>query len=564
VRYNRVKYQALSNSVNDLEFDLAVIGAGPVGVKASILAASKYGKKVALIDAPRASGVLINEESGQDLSIGGPTGLFSKALRDTSKQIRVQSLRGMGLREDSIWNEIINSCEDLAKLNSDEVFRQLEYNDVEYVEGFASFHENGDTETIVVSPLKREIKAKHILIATGSKPFQPSLIPFDGERIFDSDSINQLSYLPSSIAITGSGIIAIEFAKIFRNLGAEVTLIIRGNRPRDALMNIGLDRDVASTLVADLVQSGIKFERNAQVKSIEISTQSTEIRGPIKILLEAKGGMERSEGCATEIKCDAYLAAVGRTPMTKTLNLESAGIETDEFGGLKVDGTLKTTAKNVYGAGDVLGRPFLASTGVVQGTAVVEHLYGGHFPAESSFDSSSNENDSEPCIESSLSSTGENFDPASLSSNPFAFPTGIWSTPEAAYFGLSKEQAEARGIEVGEGIALYCQSLRGLVFNPTGGLLKLVYEKASGQILGVHICGNDACELIHYGMELVKGRKTIHRLIDNLYSAVTYHELYSIAANAAIDEAGARKNRAAAGRALAARNRATKRRQLND
>jgi NAD(P) transhydrogenase len=202
----------LSSTISDDDtFDLAVVGAGPVGVRASILAASTYHKKVALIDAPRASGVLMNEESQQDLSIGGPTGLFSKALRDVSKQIKVSTLRGMGLREDSIWNEITSSCLELAKLNADDVFRQLEYANVEYIEGFVCFDgsdDNTSTEKLIISstnPAKRIIKAKNILIATGSKPFRPDSIPFDGKRIFDSDSINQLSYLPSSIAITGSG-----------------------------------------------------------------------------------------------------------------------------------------------------------------------------------------------------------------------------------------------------------------------------------------------------------------------------------------------------------------------
>jgi NAD(P) transhydrogenase len=130
---------------------------------------------------------------------------------------------------------------------------------------------------------------------------------------------------------------------------------------------------------------------------------------------------------------------------------------------------------------------------------------------------SATEND-ELCIEDRLSSAGVNFDPKSLASNPFAFPTGVWSSPEAAYYGLSKQQAQNLGIEAGEGIALYCQCLRGLVFD-SNGILKIVFEKATGIILGVHICGNDACEIIHYGMELVKGRKTLQTLTENLYSA---------------------------------------------
>jgi NAD(P) transhydrogenase len=445
----------------------------------------------------------------------------------------------------------------LATQNAQDVFRQLDYAGVDYIEGFASFPDGGGTDSLLVSHSDgvsvETIAAKNILIATGSKPFRPAGIPFDGKRVFDSDSINQLCFLPKSIAITGSGIIAIEFAKIFRNLGADVTLIIRDQIPRNALMKIGLDKDVAATLVADLVRSGIKIERGAQVKAFVMPPKDN-MRAPLKIELEAPGGVPLPVGRREEIRVDAYLAAVGRKPNTSNLNLQSAGIKTDDYGGLIVDSRLKTTCSsgNVYAAGDVLGRPFLASTGVAQGIAAVAAMFGP--PEDDPVARSKCDPDDEMCIESDISLAGESFDPTSLAANPFAFPTGVWSSPEAAYYGFSAQQAEEVGIDAAEGIALYAECLRGRVFSPNG-LLKLVYEKPAGRILGVHICGDDACELIHYGMELVKGRRTIKDLTSSLFSAVTYHEMYKIAAQAALDEVGARKRRAAAGAAVAARNR---------
>jgi NAD(P) transhydrogenase len=177
-------------------YDLAVIGAGPVGAQAAMVAAAApYNKRVVLIDAPRASGMLMNEATQEDLSIGGPTGLFSKALRDTSKHISVSTLRGMGLREESVWNEIISNCVDLASSNAQDVFRQLEFAGVLYVEGFATFPDSGGTNSVFVTSQDlsvQTIKAKNILIATGSTPFRPGGIPFDGVRVFDSDSINQV------------------------------------------------------------------------------------------------------------------------------------------------------------------------------------------------------------------------------------------------------------------------------------------------------------------------------------------------------------------------------------
>jgi len=327
-----------------------------------------------------------------------------------------------------------------------------------------------------------------------------------------------------------------------------VTLIIRDKIPRKAFMKIGLDIDIAASLVADLVRSGIKFERNAQVKHFDIPSGP---QSPIRIQLEGKNGEERSNG-NDEIFCDAYLAAVGRTPKTMELKLDSIGVNQDDYGGILVNGDLESNVKNVFAAGDVLGRPFLASTGVAQGVAAVESMFGSG--SDDIADSDCDPSTSDCPIDTDLSRTGDAFDPKSLVSNPFAFPIGIWSSPEAAYYGLSKQQAEELGIEAGEGMALYAECLRGQVFSPNG-ILKLVFEKPRGRVLGVHICGDDACELIHYGMELVRAQRTVADVVNNLYSAVTFHEMYRIAAMAALDESGARKRRAAAGNALARRNR---------
>lgn len=311
-------------------------------------------------------------------------------------------------------------------------------------------------------------------------------------------------------------------------------------------------RSVAATLVADLVRSGIRIERDAQVGKFTIPDNP---RTPLTIELKAKGGGPRKNGLRKEIKCNAYLAAVGRKPNTKSLNLDAVGIQVDEYGGILVDQNLCTTAPNgnIFAAGDVLGRPFLASTGTAQGQASVLSM----FPPQSRDQYSNFQCDpNDPsCVADGVARSGIAFDPASLAANPFAFPTGIWSSPEAAYYGFTKPQAIERGINAEESMALYAECLRGRVFSPNG-LLKLVFDKITGKIVGIHICGDDACELIHYGMELVKAGRTIQDLRNSLYSAVTFHEMYKIAAQNALDEKGARKRRAAAGKAVAARQRA--------
>ena len=307
-------------------------------------------------------------------------------------------------------------------------------------------------------------------------------------------------------------------------------------------------------------RSGIKIERGAQVKQFHVTRDND--KAPIVLDLEAARGGDRPTGATTSLKCDIYLAAVGRKPNTANLNLQTAGIRMDAYGGIEVDSELKSSAYggNVYAAGDVLGRPFLASTGIAQGLAAIQSMFKEDVPLATTEkgvklgDDADEGSTSNSVPVGELSMAGEKFDPKSLASNPFAFPTGVWSSPEAAYYGLSTQQCKEMGIDAGEGVALYAECLRGLVFSPNG-LLKLVFAKGSGLIMGVHICGDDACELIHYGMELVKSKRTIDDVLGNLYSAVTFHEMYRIAAMAAVDEAGARKRRAAAGRALTARNR---------
>ena len=260
-------------------------------------------------------------------------------------------------------------------------------------------------------------------------------------------------------------------------------MIIRDDIPRNALMKIGLDKDIAATLVADLVRSGIKIERGAQVCGFSVPKDNDQ--APVTIALQARDGKSLPPGRTTEIRCQAYLAAVGRKPNTQKLNLQTAGIKTDEYGGILVDSRLCSTAKsgNVFAAGDVLGRPFLASTGTAQGVAAINSMFGSTIRL-------CDEND-QFCVEGGISQAGVSFDPASLVANPFAVPSGIWSSPEAAYFGLSVQQAKELGIDAGEGVALYAECLRGRVFSPNG-LLKLVFEKPAGRIVGVHICGDDA------------------------------------------------------------------------
>ena len=526
--------------------DLCVVGGGPVGVRAAVNAAQR-GLSTVLIDAPQFSGVLADDD-GEDLSLGGPTGLFSKALRDISHRLNVESLRGMGLNDRTIFQELRILATTAASVSARDARYQLSTAGVDLVSGFATLGADSGTGEVEVEVREgpgasaiNAVRARKVLLATGSTPYLPSSIPFDGYRVFDSDTINGLTFLPRSVVITGSGIIALEYAKIFRNLGASVTLVVRDRVPMRALRKIGLDKDVAACVLTDLIRAGVTVVRGAEAVGFDVPESLDQ---SVTVTLKpVKGGAALE---TTSLKADIYMAAVGRTPNTGFLKRNAAGVDLDEYGCIVVDTQLETTRHGVFAAGDVVGRPSLASTGVAQGTAAVSAMFdsdgadggGGYDP------DAAKRSRGLPRL-----ATGANYDPMSLNADAFAYPVGIWSSPEIAYFGLTLEQAAARGVaKPAESIALYKECLRGCVFAPQG-LLKLVYDGDSGRIYGVHIVGDDACELVHYGMELVRAERTVGDVLRSTYSAVTFHELYQIAAGAALDPAAARKRRRLVGAA---------------
>ena len=271
-----------------------------------------------------------------------------------------------------------------------------------------------------------------------------------------------MSYLPRSIAITGSGIIAVEYAKIFRKLGSKVTLIFRDSSPKKALEKIGIDKDITAALVSDLRRSGVSFEKASVCESFVVPSatglKKQKKRLPLEITLKSSSSSESLE--KKILKVDAYVAAVGRRPRTGDLNLEKIAVNLDEFGNVLVDANLRSSNPRVFAAGDVLGRPFLASTGVAQGLKAVVGAVN-----------LLKDNLSDAKETNAPSIVGASFDPVSMAADPFAFPVGIWTSPEVAWFGLSLAQCAQRNIKAVEGIGLYREILRGVVFSPDG-LLK--------------------------------------------------------------------------------------------
>jgi len=333
-----------------------------------------------------------------------------------------------------------------------------------------------------------------VLVCTGSKSTRLPGIPFEeSHRIFDSDTINLLGYFPRSVTISGLGIIGIEFANIFNALGVkDVNILVRGD-VETSTKKLGMDMDVANELMRLLTKSGVKVLEGTSVSEFSYVPPP----GADDEYIE----MKLNDG--STMQTDLFFAATGRYPVGKNeeTGLESAGVEVADRGMVGIDKkTLATSSKNVYAAGDVIGPPALASTSMEQAQRAVSAMF--------------HEGDDD------VTKDANHDDPLSI---------GVWTIPEMGYFGLTKEQAEKEGYSVVEGTARFDQCLRGRVFAPDG-LCKLVVDEKEGTVLGCHLIGKEAAEMVHYGMALVKAGTSIFEILQTVYTAVTFHELFKEAA----------------------------------
>ncbi|MBT2188984.1 Si-specific NAD(P)(+) transhydrogenase [Sphingobium nicotianae] len=451
-------------------YDLVVIGSGPAGKRAAVQAA-KLGKSVLVVEGRRRVG-----------GVSVHTGTIpSKTLRETVLNLTGWRERGFYGRSYRVKKNIEGSDLD-ARLNKtlehevDVLEHQFQRNGVRTMEGFARFI---DPHSIMVkSPDESEliIQGERFLIAVGTAPFRPDYIPFDDDVILDSDELIEMPRVPRSMVVIGAGVIGIEYATIFSALDVQVTLI----EPRESFLDF-VDREIIDEFVHQLRDRNMIVRLGAKVT---------------QIVKDEAGKVVTTLEDGRSIRTEMLLFAAGRVGATASLGLENCGLAVDNRGRLKVDPkTFQTEVPHIYAAGDVIGFPSLASTSMEQGRIAACHAFGLPMP------------------------------PA-----PAYFPYGIYAVPEISTVGMSEQEVKEKKIPYECGIARFRETSRGQIMGLDSGMMKMIFSIRTRRLLGVHILGEGATELIHIGQAVLNLKGTIDYFIENTFNYPTLAEAYKIAA----------------------------------
>lgn len=463
--------------MSGFEYDLIVIGTGPAGQRAAIQAA-KLRKRVAIVERKTVlGGVCIN------------TGTIP------SKTLREAVLYFSGYRERSIYgashvgkqnvtlDDLLFRTSHVIRHELDVTRHQLMRNRVEMISATASFV---DPHTVRLQYVDgrghRDVTAAHVVIATGTHATRDGGIPFDDRLIFTSDDILRLDALPRTLAVVGAGVIGCEYACIFAALGVRVTIIDK--RPR--LLSF-VDAEIMDALVYHLRQNRVTLRLGEEVSGLHpVKADATAGRGE-RVKIELRSGKQ--------ITADKALYSIGRTGATEALQLERIGIKPDDRGRIAVNANYQTLHPHIYAVGDVVGFPSLASTSMEQGRLAACHAFS-----------------------------------VEARSVPELFPYGIYTIPEISIVGRNEEELTDAGVPYEVGKAHYREIARGQITGDNSGMLKLIFHLETRVLLGVHIIGEGATELIHIGQAVMSFGGTIDYFINTVFNYPTLAECYKTAA----------------------------------
>jgi len=457
-------------------YDLVVIGSGPGGIHAAIQA-SKLGKKVAIIEKT------VNKLGGAWIHTGT---IPSKTLREalaTVHSIKFHVGKDWVTRmvHDLSAQTLMGRAIQVADQEETVVRGYLERNGVDILVGCGTVEDEGHVRIISTQNTAEVIATESIIIATGSRPRRPDDIPFDGWRVVDSDEILKLKAVPEKMIIYGAGVIGCEYACIFNALGVDTTII----DARNVVMQT-LDREITEELKSIMEEQGIKFQLGHTLESVTT-------KGP-KVIADFSNDLKTES--------DVLFFAAGRVSNIESLGLDRHDIKTSARGAILVNEHYQTSKSNIYAVGDVIGAPALAATSAEQGRYAAAHAFN--------------------CRDRQF---------------PETFPIGIYTIPELSSAGKTEEELKEEKIDYVVGRAGFKEIARGYIRGDTRGLVKILVSTKTHKILGIHIVGPDACNLIHTGVSVMVYDGHIQDLVDKMiFNYPTLSETYRVAAFNALNK----------------------------
>jgi NAD(P) transhydrogenase len=474
--------------VSEFSYDVLVIGSGPAGQRAAIQAA-KLNKRAALVERKAVIG-------GTCINTGT---IPSKTLREAVLHLSGYRLRGLygasyTVKQNITMKDLLFRTEHVVRHELDVTQHQLMRNQVEVFTASAEFV---DPHTLRLTDVvddgngrgqrgSRDVTASNVVIATGTEATSDTHIPFDGQRICSSDDMLHLTRLPRSLTVVGAGVIGIEYASLFAALGVRVTIIDK----RQRLLPF-VDSEIVDMLAHHLREDRVTLRLGEEVSGMELITDASGDRVRIHL------------GSGKQIVTDCVLYSIGRTGATSTLNLEAAGLAVDDRGRMPVNADYQTSVPHIYAVGDVIGFPSLASTSMEQGRLAACHAFG-----------------------------------VDASSAPSLFPYGIYSIPEISMVGRTEDELTEAGVPYEVGKAHYREIARGQISGDTTGLLKLIFHLNTHALLGVHIIGEGASELVHIGQAVLTFGGTIEYFVNTVFNYPTLAECYKTAAFDGVNRLG--------------------------
>jgi NAD(P) transhydrogenase len=452
------------------DYDLVCIGSGPAGQRAAVQAA-KLGKRAAVLERERVVG-------GVCLHTGTiPSKTFREAVIGlTNRANPFDPRNGEGARNRPSAQALFSRVADIIEREVQVQEDQLRRNDVDVISGTAEFD---DAHSIVVhsNDGDRTISADNILVAVGTKPAPVSDLSVEHPAVITSDEILQLTELPRSMVVIGCGVVGIEYASMFASLGVEVTIVDGRKRPLEFL-----DEEIVDELIHQMRAKRVVFRLSESVERLEIMED-----GLRRVVVHLNSGKRMAS--------DMALVCAGRTGATAALKLASAGLEADERGRLAVDENFRTNTPNIFAAGDVIGYPSLAATSSEQGRLAACKAFG-----------------------------------ASAGTMPAHFPIGVYSIPEISMVGAPEHELTRDNVPYEVGVARFREIARGQILGDDTGFMKMMFHREDRRLLGAHIIGTGATELIHIGQCVIGLGGGLDYFMETVFNYPTLAECYKVAA----------------------------------